>query len=1075
MKNNGPFILATAFILCASTSRSEPPKALADVRVFAVYEPVLSRQDVELLSRVHPDFVCRGWFKWHHTPDWQAYAPLARACADKGILLQGGITLSAVYPGENGMDDATFRDFATRGTDGEPYHCRFADSGGWYQLSLYNPKVVDYLKREARLQLDAGAVGLWYDEIEGYYDWNPTEGYDPYACSAFRDWLIRKYCGGQGWREDDPRWNAQFGIDLAKHGGSIRSFDYLLHLRVTPGKGGKPLAENPSQGHPRAWASSANPLFREWGFAWDRRAAGTFRFDTAAAIFADIVADADRYAREKYGRTLVNTYNHNGTARPGVAFLQPHNGAQPPLRRGRLDGRASYLAYFENLIADAAEVCPGQPVVFFVDWPGETDRLTAMSRADQTHFFSLYIPEAYAAGGEFALPLRGYSYVAANQGTLGTLARLADFYREYAPFLRGSKPGGAHGRVRDAFDRLTVRLRTSAAGTAVHIVNHAFSTQEVWPQTRTNLCVRVPWSGRAPAAAFAVSPDFPEQRPVRLELKDGQLALDVGDVACSALVLLPDPGALRPVTGTAAEGTHILDPQSRALAVARGGRFALWLPPENRDGPFGRLRHLFGRKSRGPFLECLETGERLPARAGVAFAAPPAGGFASGLLLDTFGLPARHAELAGSGRRWHTDAWGRFRIPLADASNRALTVCVEPGCTHTLALSETFTAWRFFAARTPVLSLTDPTGQPRSAPGDNSSLCGFWANWPDKERTPGAITLAREDHHGRSALKCVFADAPRVPWSNVNSPGFTLSDAGSLEIVYAGDGTPRTVYAVLHAHPRFYRAPLSLASKEWTAKRLSLFDFRDDGGRPFDPAAHVGNLSLQLALASGGSSSSTTAAPATLWLHNVALLNDQPVRVCWKSTAAFDEVDIDNLRAEHRPQPPPPAIAKRQPLLRFTDPAPDHLANWADKSPADAQPIVTIERVAPTGEAPFLRVTFPAGECAWGNANIPLPAGLLKGQDGLALRLRASSGTEDIGLALHTGANGKQTFYRTDIEAGEAWAEQVQSWAEFRADNGRAFEPERAGFVNFQLCRPPHKLTQNVVIDIETVDAISTR
>lgn len=524
-------IALAAALLAVSHTRAEPAApTLADVRVFAVYEPVFSRQDVDLLSRVRPDFVCRGWFKWHHTPDWQTYAPLAQACREQGILLQGGLTCAALYPGENGIDDATFRDFACHGTDGQPFLCRQVDHGGWYHLSLYNPKVIAMLKREARLQIDAGAVGIWYDEIEGYYDWNPTEGYDPYACAAFRDWLLRKYCAGLGWRDDDPRWQSQFGIDLAKHGGSIRTFDYLLHLQTTSGKDGKPLADNPPQGHPRAWATSPNPLYREWGYAWDRKAAGTFRFDTVAALFADILADANRYAREKYGRTLLSTYNHNGTARPGVAFQQPHNGAQPPLRHGRLDGRASYLSYYEDLIADAAEVCPEQPVVFFVDWPGETDRLVALPRSDQTHFLSLYIPEAYAAGGEFALPLRGYSYVAAHQGTLATLARLADFYRELAPWLRGSRPLPAQPAPQH---NLTLRARVSACGTALHIVNHAFSTRDLWPLPRTNLTVALPWSEPAPGPAFAVSPDFPEQRPAPLSPPGASAARSCPSYRCT--------------------------------------------------------------------------------------------------------------------------------------------------------------------------------------------------------------------------------------------------------------------------------------------------------------------------------------------------------------------------------------------------------------------------------------------------------------------------------------------------------------------------------------------------------------
>ena len=492
---------AAALLFASLPLRGDTPHTIADVRVFAIYEPIIAQHDVDLVTRVHPDLVCRGWFKWHNTPDWQAYAPLARACRTRGVLLQGGLTCSALYPGENGMDDDAFRDFACCGTDGEPFLCRQFKGDGWHHLSLYNPKVVDYLKRQAHLQLDAGAAGIWYDEIEGYYDWNSTEGYDVYACAAFRDWLIKKYCDGLGWTDNDPRWRTQFGIDLAKHGGSVRSFNYLRHLRETTGADGRPLAANPPQGNPHNWATSSNPLFREWGYAWNRSAQGTFRFDTVSALFADILADAERYAKETGLPPLISTYNHNGTARPGVAFLQPHNGTQPPLHNARLDGRVSYLEYYERVIADAAPACPGQPVVFFVDWPGETDRLAAMSLTDQVHFLNLYIPEAYAAGGEFALPLRGYTYIAETQGTLGTLTRLADFYRAYAPFLRGSQ---AAPRQPETTDRLTVRVRTSVRGTAVHLVNHAFSTRDVWPQPRTNLCVTIPWNGPVPAAAFAV-------------------------------------------------------------------------------------------------------------------------------------------------------------------------------------------------------------------------------------------------------------------------------------------------------------------------------------------------------------------------------------------------------------------------------------------------------------------------------------------------------------------------------------------------------------------------------------------
>ena len=1063
MKSSLPFILGATLFLRVEQIRAEPPRTLADIRVFAVYEPVLTPRDVDILSRVQPDFICRGWFKWGSTPDWQAVAPLAQACREKDILLQGGITLAALYPGENGIDDSTFRDFACHATDGTPYLCGPSVQAGWYHLSLYNPKVIDYLKNQSRLQIDAGACGIWYDEVEGYYDWNATEGYDAYACAAFRDWLIRKFCVGQGWREDDPRWQTRFGIDLARHGGSIRTFDYLRHLQTTPGKGGRPLAADPPQGNPGEWATSANPLYREWGYAWDRKAQGTFRFDTAAATFADLLADANRYAREKYGRTLINTYNHNGTARPGAAFLQPHNGAQPPLNQNRLDGRGSFLPFYESVIRDAAEVSPAQPVVFFVDWPGETDRLTALPRADQTHFFSLYIPEAYAAGGEFALPLRGYSYVAADQGTLGSLARMADFYREYAPWLRGARP---LPNPQKTPDKLAVRVRSAAGGTVVHLINHAFSRRDVWPLPRTNLCVTLAWSGPAPAGAFAVSPDFPEQRPVPLALNDGCLTFTVGSLICSALVVLPDAGVLHPLVGHASTGTHILATNGRALAVAKEGRFTLWLPPEDRGEPQGRPQ----------WIECLETGERLPARDGIAFAEPPADDFASGLVLDAFGIPVRHAEIAGNGHRWHTDAWGRFRVPLAKEPDGPFRVCVEPGSTHPLALTPVFTARRFSAARRPILSLQQPKGGPSRGPSavpDTASLGGFWPNWSDKERTPGVITLACEEHLGQTALRCLFSPAPHVAWQNVNSPPFPLANADAVELVYAGDGSPRTVNAILFApqlrdRPAFYRCPLPLDTHEWTRKRIALAEFRDDKGAPFDPAAVPGNISLQFAPADSAET------PATLWVHEVSLVNDTPVEEAWRSGAAFDAVDVDNLMAGHKPQPPPPVVASRLPLVRFADAPVGLQANWEGKSAPEAKSMVVIERVSPADGASFLRVSFCPGECLWGNANVPLNPDALRGQDGLVLRLHTQPSDETLTLALHVMPHsGDQSFYVTTCEADEGCGELVLPWSDFHRSDGQPFQPIKDAAIHFQICRPPQALTRETVIELEQIDAFA--
>lgn len=774
--------------------------AMDAVRVLAIYEPVATPRDVEILRRVHPDLVCRGWFKWHHTAPWASRQPLADQLRDAGIRLQGGITCAAIYPGENGIDEATFRDFTTHDPDGQPVKISFGGAGGWYHLSLYNPQVIAYLKAQVRQQIDAGAMGIWYDEIEGTYDWLPRTGYDRYAVAAFRDWLIAKYVRREGWQLDDERWRTVLGIDLTRHGGRITGFDYRRHLAETPGRDGRPLAADPPQGDPRGWATAPNPLFREWGFAWDRAARGTFRFDTVQRQFDDLVADARTYARQKYGRELIMTYNHNGTARPGVEFLQPHFGAQPICHAGRLNGGASYLAWYEATIADAAAVTPGTPVVFFVDWPSEADRLAALPRADQLCFLQLYIPEAYAAGGEFALPVRGYSYVAEQQGTLATLCRMADFLREHAALFRGSQP--VPGPV-VAPDGVAARLRRAAAGVTLHLINHRWDSRQVRLEPWPTLAVRLPKLGPLPRGAFAVSTEWPEQRPVKLTETAAGLDVTVPGLHANALVVFPDPQAWRKVAGRG--GRHIQAAGLRAQAVADAdGRFALWLPTGFQGD-----------------LYCLETGERQPSTAhDLRFAAPPSGTLAAGVVLDELGTPLRHTELplddATAGRTVRTDAWGRFAMPgdsagatlrLPRADGTAAAVAVPPGVSE-VRLRET-------------LKIVDA----------RQGLLGWWGNWPGRG-TPGAAesvqVLVSAGPDG-PALEIRFHPVPAA-WVNTNSPAFSPDGSDGVELTYTGDGSHRQVLCQIQVFrdnfqpPRpadtFFACPLPLAATRPTTLRL---------------------------------------------------------------------------------------------------------------------------------------------------------------------------------------------------------------------------------------------------------------
>lgn len=796
-------ILAICALGASGHSAASP---ISSIHTFVIYEPVVAAEDASLLERLHPDLVCRAWFKWGTSLNWASLAPLAAECRERGVLLQGGITVAAVYPGENGISDATFRDFAT--TDVEGNLVQIGGPRGWYHLSLYNPRVIRYIEEDVHRQIDAGAAGIWYDEIEGYYDWNPTEGYDRYACAAFREWLIDKYCRKQGWTEDDKRWRTRFGIDLSRYGGTIRNFDYRDYLLSTPGRNGKPLAADPPQGDPRQWASSPNPLYREWGYAWDRRARGTFRFDTVSRIFQKLLRDADDYAWQKYRRRLINTYNHNGTARPGVAFFQPHNPSQPPMVDGRLDGRVSALPWYEAVVRDAAEVDASAPVVFFVDWPGETDRLAALPREDQLLFFSLYIPEAYAAGGEFALPIHGYTYDARSQGTLGFLARMLAYYRALAPWLRGSSALDAQVLAPQG---VAARARRSALGVAVHLINHRFTLAAHSVEALQNVSITLPWKGPAPARCLAVSPDTPQALPVKCAEGRGALTLTLPELHRSAVILLP------------AKGTRLRAPFRAAAALPKG------------------------------VVE------------------------AAGVLYDHFGIPMRGAAIAVRGRTYHTDSWGRFRIP-AESTAGAVKFPGEPALA--LPLTPGFSCWRVQEGEVSVGAFGYGTA-------------GFTPNWAGKGKGPQALRISAERHLGAPALRCDFLPV-QTPWRNAYSPRVDARGMDEIEIEYCGDGSARTVQATIQALSRpegdhFYSVPLSLEPRRWTTLRLPLAAFRDAQGNPYRPVEPAW-IAFQL------SATGEWHGTGTIWLRRVRLLRRGGARLklAWHlDEYDFDAVDVD--------------------------------------------------------------------------------------------------------------------------------------------------------------------------------------
>lgn len=816
-------MLWTLWLLaCAAPTDAADPTGYAEPpRITVIYEPVLGEDDLEVLERLRPDLVCRGWFRWADARDYAADAWVARRCRDMGVILQGGTTIAAIYPRENGLDDATFASYVTCGPSGEPV--TIAD---WRHVSLHNPAAREYLEQYVRDQIDAGVGGVWFDEIEGIYGWQ-HEGYDEWAIRDFARWLRERYVVGRGWAEDDPRFTEELGIPAAMLTGGIESFDYREWLRVTPGPDGKPLADNPWAGSwERPW-ESPNPLYRLWGHAWspDPQIAATFQGSSVLEYWRWFVSEARRYARERYGRELVVTCNENGTPRPWCDFQQPHDGRLPQVGAdGRLDATYTTLPWLDERIALAEHATPGKPVIQFVDWPGETDRLDALSAEDRTTFLRTYIPEASAAGALFSVPVRGYTYVARTRGALPETAAIVDFLRRNDPLLfEGSRPSAR--TVDPGVPGVLARVRERDERTVIHLLDH----RPV--EVREPVALRLALPG-ACAYAWTTSPGDPFERA--LPVAEGAVRLPA--FRDSALVVLESnpPSVAGRVTdeqGMPIPGARVTQVASRRTALCdEAGNWAL---PGAEVGGLGAQA----------------TGY-VPARGDASDFALARGGPVAleGRLLDALGcaVPATQA-----GARWP----GHAQVAITDVEGR-FSLSLEEGLEVSL---EAHRPTAVLPAVTEVgMGPVTLEASPRDLLIGDFETRDLWTP-NDSERVAGAppllsVALVNDGPHGTSRCMEIACGPIGEGWANAFSRECDISRHKALRFWYRGDGSQAAALLTLHALDEgpgghFYTFPLSLETDRWREIVVYLDEFRREGVAPSEGALR--RVSVQFGFGGG--------------------------------------------------------------------------------------------------------------------------------------------------------------------------------------------------------------------------------
>lgn len=522
--------LVLAFVVQPAQASGVAPVGArpADWTVYAFSQSEVSQQDPQIY-RLDPDVNIRAFQKWstHGTrPGDYDFGQIGRYHRQRTAFVGGG-TVSVIFA-EEFADAATFDDMSTRDADNVPVpHDEVVP--GARRGTLFNPAYREYLLDWAKVQIDGGVDGLFFDEvISGFsggqkYGFNGNEGFDDYAIADFTRYLLAKY---PAFTPAD--WQSRFGMtgtnlpradvpadDLA------HNFDYRAYL-LAGGWNKNPL-------------TPANPLAAEWGDVTDNRLYAEDTSFTATYLrryWKSMVDELRAYDR----RVLITSNGLLPYVDVTSVGMYPWNPDEQtpdgrgvdyvPTVDGHLNGAKSLQGNYRYLVDRNRRIAGNVPVVVFIDWP--TDMMTAylnLPLSEKQDYWRIFGAEAYANGLFPALHLRDTvgSPTAADSGMLPFFQTYARFFREHANLFRANdySPREVRVGVGNVSAGLLVQSRTGAR--TVHLVNHNYD-RGVTPQTDFTVRVDV---RTCPARVSMVSPDFPGSRSPAFSCRHGRLAVTV--------------------------------------------------------------------------------------------------------------------------------------------------------------------------------------------------------------------------------------------------------------------------------------------------------------------------------------------------------------------------------------------------------------------------------------------------------------------------------------------------------------------------------------------------------------------
>ena len=519
------------------TVRPTAPVPMDDVTVFAFSQVGTHGSDPQLLA-LGPDMSIRTWTHWDREGLVAADYNLdyLAACHAAKVRFIGGQSTTTFA--DEWDTRAAFEAVATRdAAGGLVAHDDIVP--GLHFGSWSNPTFRDHLLASAKLQIDGGADGMFFDVVEGDFtgaSFDADEGFDDYHLADFNDYLLAKYPAGTDFAS---RFDMLPGNSLnagVPPGDLGCNFNYRTYLA------GRGLSAAPF--------SPSNPLGAEWtSINGNRPQPGPFTFERAVTYrrFRDVVAALRDYARQQYGRDIYVTANG---IFPFVDFqsvgLYGYNGDAPgggeaeyvPVSNGHLAGGQSLQPVFVNLRTESASVAPGAPVVLFIDWPSRyMTNYLGLPPTEREDYWRIYAAEAYANGLFFAFHLADTigDPTASDLGLMPLFQQLAGFYRGHAALYHHAVASGDAVTSSLASAMVAVADQESPRRRVVHVVNHEYTAGLV-PQENVTITVPLP---AEPVTVTIASPDSPADVPAdQYRYAAGQLTVTLPSLIAYDMVIV---------------------------------------------------------------------------------------------------------------------------------------------------------------------------------------------------------------------------------------------------------------------------------------------------------------------------------------------------------------------------------------------------------------------------------------------------------------------------------------------------------------------------------------------------------